>query len=370
MIIVHIINSLNKGGAEQVLKNLIISDNENEHLIYTLIDNGDLKNELKNKVKSIKNINPLLFLTNPFYFYKIINEIKNKKPDIIQSWMYHSNFISIFFKLFIKTKIIWNIRHGNIFKSQSKNFTKVIVVLCGFFSYFIPVKIIYCSDFSMKNHLKIFYDKKKSKIIHNGIDPKKFYKSNNIRIKVRKKLKIHDSSFIIGMIANWRKQKNHSLLFQSLKQINAEYKLILIGKGISLNNQNLIEELKKAGIYNKTKILDYFDDINEIYNLIDLTILTSFDESFPNVIAESMMSSTLCVSTNVGEVNEIINKYGWIINSFDKDIFCIKLKKIFKNFKNKKKWEENEKKAFNHINKNFNINIMVQNYVKFWKSYS
>jgi len=370
MIIVHIINSLNKGGAEQVLKNLILNDNKNEHLIYTLIDHGELKNELKSKVKFIRNINPLLFIINPFYYFKIIKEIRKTKPDIIQSWMYHSNFVTIFFKLFIKTKIIWNIRHGNIFKSQSKILTKLIVIFCSIFSYFVPVKIIYCSNFSMKNHIKIFYDKKKSIIIHNGIDSKKFYKNEKIKIKIRKKLNISNDYFIIGMIANWRKQKNHSLLIQSLKHIDFKYKLILIGKDINLKNKKLIDQLKNSGIFNKTIILDYCEDINEIYNLIDLTILTSLDESFPNVIAESMMSSTLCVTTNVGEVKKIISKYGWIVNSYDKYIFTRVLKKIFENFNDKDKWVKKQKLAFNHINNNFNINIMVKNYTKFWKSYS
>ena len=34
MKIIHIINSLNKGGAEQVLKNLILNDNLNYHYVY------------------------------------------------------------------------------------------------------------------------------------------------------------------------------------------------------------------------------------------------------------------------------------------------------------------------------------------------
>ena len=83
-----------------------------------------------------------------------------------------------------------------------------------------------------------------------------------------------------------------------------------------------------------------------------------------------MMSSTLCATTNVGEVNKIISNHGWIIKSFDKYIWKDKLNEIFEIYNDNDLWKQKEELAFNHINNNFNINIMVQNYIKFWKSCS
>ena len=161
MKIIHIINSLNKGGAEQVLKNLILNDNLNYHYIFTFIRFGDLEKELVSSTRQIKNINILSFFLNPIYFWELIREFKKIDPDIIQSWMYHSNFFTIFLKPFINTNIIWNIRHGNIFKSNSKLKTKIIVLVCAVFSHIIPKKIIYFLIFSKLNHEKILYNKNK-----------------------------------------------------------------------------------------------------------------------------------------------------------------------------------------------------------------
>ena len=48
--------------------------------------------------------------------------------------------------------------------------------------------------------------------------------------------------------------------------------------------------------------------------------------------------------------------------------------KLFNNiillYKDKEKWESKKKLAQIYITKIFNINLMVKNYTKFWKSYS
>ena len=64
----------------------------------------------------------------------------------------------------------------------------------------------------------------------------------------------------------------------------------------------------------------------EFYNGIDFLLLTSHSESFPNVIAESMLCSTPVLSSNAGCAKKIINSYGFVMKRNDRET-------IFKNLK-------------------------------------
>ena len=104
MKVVHIINSLKKGGAEGNLYRLCKFhkkkyNNKINITIITLINNGFYESGLKKKGINIYSLN--IDEKNKFFnlikkILKLRKLIKNQNPDIIQSWMYHSNFLTLF----------------------------------------------------------------------------------------------------------------------------------------------------------------------------------------------------------------------------------------------------------------------------------
>ena len=142
MKIIHIINSLNKGGAEGNLYRLTKFQkkkykNKIDIIIITLINNGFYEIELKKK--GIKIFSLDIKKENNFFdhFKKILKFrkfIKKQRPDIIQSWMYHSNFLTIFIQRVFHHKIFWNIRHTILNTKMSKKTTILVSKICALFS--------------------------------------------------------------------------------------------------------------------------------------------------------------------------------------------------------------------------------------------
>ena len=379
MKIVHIITSLNKGGAEGNLYRLCKFhkkkyQNKIDISVITLISKGFYENELKKvgiNVLSLK-INKTLNLFNTLKkILKFRAIIKKKNPDIIQSWMYHSNFITLFLPKIFYKKIFWNIRHTKLNLKFSKKLTILLSLVCGLFSKYVPKKIIYCSDISIRFHENYyFYSKKKTVLINNGFSNNTYYPSKNIRTKFRKKNKINNTDIVLGFAGRYVLEKNiNSLLIAFLKIIKKynNIKLYMVGKDINYSNHELKKNIFNLNIENNVFFLNEQKNLLEFYNGIDLLILPSLSESFPNVVAESMLCSTPVLSSDVGCSRQIIGNYGFIM---DKNDFLsisnhvIKIINIIHNKKNE--WKQFKKNSKIKIIQEFSEKKMADKYLKEW----
>lgn len=381
MKIIHIINSLKKGGAEGNLYRLCkFQKKKYKHkikiVIITLINRGFYDADLRKigvhiySLNISKKINFFNFIKKIIKFRKLI---KTLNPDVIQSWMYHSNFITLFIQKLFRNKLFWNIRHSELNLKISKKMTIFISILCGIFSRSVPKKIIYCSERSLKFHENNhFYCKNKTTLIYNGYSEKTYYPSQLIRSNFMKKNKIKKNDIILGFAGRYAKQKNiPSLLFvfsKITKKFNNIY-LYMAGKDINHQNRELVNNINYLKINNKIVMLNEQKNLLEFYNGIDLLLLTSISESFPNVIPEAMLCSTPVLSTNTGCSKKIIDKYGFIVDNDDKQSIFKSLNKIIEYYKlEKKKWRILKKKSRLHIKNNFSINNMSNNYLQNWIS--
>ena len=379
MKILHIINSLKKGGAEGNLYRLCkiqkkIYKDKIDITIITLMDKGFYENELKKRGVNIISLgidknNKILDLIKKILKFR--KYIKKTNPNIIQSWMYHSNFISVFIPKKSCSKIFWNIRHSELNFKISKKKTILLSIICGLLSRFVPNKIIYCSEKSINFHEgKHFYSKNKTKLIDNGYSDKTYYPSDNLRLNFRKKNKIKKTDIILGYAGRYAKQKNIGSLLAAFSKIVKNYDnlyLCMVGKEINLLNKELADFVLDLKIKQKIFFLDEQKDLLEFYNGIDLLLLTSHSESFPNVVAESMLCSTPVLSSNAGCSKKIIDKYGFVLKKNDYLSISKTLKKSINIFETqKKKWNFYKKNTRLQIKKNFSIKKMSDNYLKVW----
>ena len=195
MKILHIINSLKKGGAEGNLYRLCKFQkkkykNNIEISIITLIDNGYYEAELKKlgiKIFSLKISRKIKFFNLIKKLYILRGLIKIQNPDIIQSWMYHSNFVTLFLPRKFHNRLFWNVRHSELNTKISKKKTIFLSIICGLLK-IIPKKIIFCSEKSINFHNSHhFYSKNKAALVYNGFNDKSYFPSKHLRFKFRKK---------------------------------------------------------------------------------------------------------------------------------------------------------------------------------------
>ncbi len=368
MKIVHIITGLGDGGAEHTLFKICKYENKNKHVVISLKSPGkyfSLLNKLGIKVYCL-NIN--LFSIHKFFI--LINLLTSLKPDVVQTWLVHADFIGgIAARLAGIKKIIWNVRYSNFKIGKAKFTTILIVKILAKLSHVIPQSIIINSKRAKKIFVIKGYNKKKLKFIPNGFDlsilkPLKYQKK-----KFKKKNKIRNHLPIIGNVARYDKKKDHVNLIKALSLVrmkNINFICTLVGSNIDKNNKVLVAEIKKLNLLKNVKLLGQNDNISQVMNGLDIFVQSSsYGEGFPNVVAESMACGTPCVVTNVGDASLIVDKTGWIVPPNN----SIKLSKAIEKALNEigtNNWKKRCHKGRLRIKNNFNIIKMLKLYNSVW----
>ena len=371
--VLHIITGLGNGGAEAVLYRFVFNDYDNEHIVISLTAYGKYGVLIKeNKVPkySLFYNSFVGFISMPFRLYFLIIKIK---PQLIQTWMYHADFFGgLIGKIAGIKNIYWGI-HNSTLTTSSKLYTRIIVKLCGFLSYYVPSGIISCSEKSISVHINAGYDRTKFICVNNGYSSNEFFPDPLIRSEFRNKYKIKSGQFVIGMVARFDSQKDPDNFFSAIKffenHVQSDYTCVLVGPGMDNSNIELLELLKLKGIESKFLLLGQLNNINHVMNGIDLLVLSSrYGEAFPNVIAEAMLAETPCVTTDVGDSAILVSNFGWVAppsNSL-KLFECI-LESFYEFSNNQELWNIRKANCRSRIKLHFTIEKMISNYNLNWK---
>ena len=369
MRILHVINGLDDGGAEGVLYRICKYDKEHEHIVVSMQDFGKYGALLRSQVIEVRVLNISGLKTLPKAILEFRQILKETKPDLIQTWMYHANiFAGILTKIFYyKKPVFWNIRCTIMKLGEAGFVTYILTYLGSLLSYFIPDCIIVCADSIKSDHKQIGYKSSKIKIIENGFDLKHFNFSPKL---FKKKTNVSKTDVVVGVLGRFHPQKNHNLAIKSCSlaiKNGQDIKLYLAGSGMTTDEPLLKNLIGKYSMENFTRLFGALKDVRIFFNEIDVLLLPSrFGEGFPNVLAEAMASGIPCIATSIGDSKKIIGQTGWIVSTQKPKEIVSAFEEIIEMKKNNS-WLEMKTAARHQIDQNFSISKMITSYSKCWK---
>lgn len=322
MKIVHIIIGLNVGGAELMLQRLVLNSTKKgkfNHYVISLTDLGVIGPKLQAEGIKVYSLGIKSLSSLPLTFFKLKRIIKEIEPDVVQTWMYHSDLIGgLAAKSLGIENVIWGIRNTEL--NTKKNFSRqAILNICAKLSYSIPSQIACVANTAMYTHIKQGgYDASKMLVIPNGFDINKFKPNEIQRFELRDKLNIKSDELVIGNIGRFDPVKNHKNFIKaciSLLQKGYNFKVLLAGRDVDLNNPEISKLFKKNKLSKYFLFLGEIDDTPSFYNTIDVFCLCSYTEGFPNVLGEAMATGKVCLATDAGDAWVVIADKGFRIDS-------------------------------------------------------
>ncbi len=362
-IVLHIITGLGGGGAERVLYNLITHSQTNcfRYIVISLTNMGDYGEFLQARGIEVHCL--YLNKNSVLGIYRLYKLIKLISPDIIQTWLYHADLLGLVVgKLARVRNIIWNIRASVLPNNKGFYKTKLIRRLCRIVSS-LPAAIIYCAESARKEHHRIGYKNKQEVVINNGYDLDKFKYCELTRIEKRKKYGISEDDLIIGNIGRFDYTKNHELLLQVFSTVRkhiSSFKLVIVGKGIDINNTKLMEWIKVYALEDNILLLGPIPDVEYLYPMFDILVSSSRVEGFPNVIAEAMASQIPCIVTDAGDSAYIVGDTGTVVPVDSLSELSAAILKMLS--KNKVELFQKGVCARNRVADNFSLTSMVIKY--------
>jgi glycosyltransferase involved in cell wall biosynthesis len=372
MLILHVIAGLNNGGAEGVLHRLVVADRKNVHHVVSLSDEGSYGSRLasagivvdalhmQGRTGTVRSLSAL---------YRII---RTTAPDVVQTWMYHADLIGgVVARLAGIPTVVWGIRNCRLDVGQISSRTRRIARVCAAVSSWLPKQIVSCSEEAASVHAALGYDRNKIVVISNGYDLSRFAPDAAARNRLRTQWGLAEETFLLGMVARWDPQKDHANLVAALALVRAArpegWACVLAGPGMEEKNPMLMQLVSRHPLGDRIQLLGPRTDVPEVLNALDLHVLSSCGEAFPNALAEAMACAVPCVTTDVGDAVQIVGSTGWIVPPSNADLLARGITQAMTARRDETAWRERQQAARARIGEHFPLHLMVERFRAIWR---
>lgn len=310
--VLHIITGLNVGGAERTLHTLLtegLQDHFDNHVI-SLTDAGHYGPFLREAGVPVACLNMSPGRPRLGALQRLRRAIQEAQPDLVQGWMYHGNLAASVARRFAGhgTRLAWNIRTSREGAGTIKTSTNRMVRLGRWLSSG-PEAIIYNAARSRLQHEAEGYARSTGNVIPNGFDMSRWRPDAAMAVDLKEEFVLPRSTKLIGFVGRAHAAKDLANLFSAFSEVAArdtDCHLVCVGQGL---------EGLAPGDLDRSRVgfLGQRFDIEHILPEFDLFCLSSYVESFPNVLGEAMACGVPCVTTDVGDAADIVGETGWIV---------------------------------------------------------
>lgn len=324
MRILHLITRLGLGGAESQLLVLALAmrDQGHEIRVVTLVPGGENAEKLRRAGIQVDDLGMRQGRPMPWALIRLLRLLWKWRPDILQSWLYHADFLATLASYFSRVPVLsWNLRCSVLDPGDHSRLLFMIIRQLARWSGY-PDCIISNSIAGREFHRQMGYAPRCWQVIPNAIDTEKYQPSMQARQKLRSELGVPEDALLIALVARFHPMKDHGCFLRAVAPILAEHaklQVVLAGPDVDRETPELATLLENTGLdgHKRVHLLGARTDMPALQAAWDIAVSASYSEGFSNTIAEAMACGVPCVSTAVGDAQLLLGDTGRLVPAKD-----------------------------------------------------
>lgn len=374
--VLHVITGLGQGGAESVLWRLATyPDQAVEHVVVSLTDDGVYGERLRAAGVAVHTLGMPRGRITLGGFMALRRLIAQTKPQAVQTWMYHADLIGgVAARLAGVRAIAWGIRNSGAHLERSSRSARMVLRACAALSGILPRAIVCAAQNAAERHAAKGYRRDRMVVISNGYDLSRYAPDPAARERVRAQWGLAGDVPVIGCVARWDPLKDHANLLRAVAALvrdgrDAGLRCVLVGRGMTADNPDLMALVDKLNLRDLLVLAGPSDDVPAVMNGLDLHVLSSCAEGFPNVVAEAMACGIYCVATDVGDAAYIIGETGVVVPPEQPEALARGIEAGLREVASRGQGRAGEAGRA-RVLENFDLARMVQSYIAVWRRIS
>lgn len=320
--VAFVITGLSTGGAEVMLERLLYALSPSVvPLVISLSTAGEIGPRLRAHGIEVIALGMRPGLPSPAAVWRLARLLRRFRAEVVHTWMYHADLVGgIAARLAGIRAVMWGVHQSNLDPALNKRTTLWVMKLCAKVSSWLPACIACVAYRARDVHVAAGYAAARFVVIPNGFDLTHFRADGHARASVRAELGLGADVPLAGMISRFDPQKNHRGFVEALAALRERVpgvRALLAGSGVDTSNGALLRWMDEAGVRDACHLLGRRDDMPRLMAALDLLLLPSLGEAFPNVVGEAMACGVPCAVTDVGDAAEMVGALGRVVASGD-----------------------------------------------------
>lgn len=316
--VLHVITSLDRGGAEASLTRLIEAAGGVKHIAVVALSGGETPFSRRIEEAGVRvHFFGGLALRSIWPRWRSL--IADAQPDVVHAWLIHpALLVSI---LPSTLPFIIGVRHSLDDLTGEKRRSVAIIRLLAILGRRAS-RICYVSQASRQQHEAIGYPSDKGVVIPNGYDVQSLPVAPSGAKALRDHLALSQEVKLIGQVARHHPIKGHDLLLRAFANIAREQSdvhLVLMGAETDTVAGPLAVLTSELSIADRVHALGERNDVPLLLSGLDILVNPSRSEAFPNAVAEGMLAGLPCIASDVGDTATILGDHGLLVPQGDID---------------------------------------------------
>lgn len=343
MKILHVINSLEIGGAQRLLSDLIpiqiLQGNQVSVAVTSYVDNIFSRriSDAGGKILDIGTIS----IRNPFRLLKLRKIIKDY--DIIHVHLFPSLYFVAIASLGLNVRLCYT-EHSTSNRRRNKPILRPLEQLV-YKRYNRIISISEQTQSALQKWLR--RSGERFVVIYNGVDINKFSHSE----------KTTDRKSLI-MVSRFVAAKDQETVIKSLKYVDKDVILNLVGDGENLSH--CVEVAEKEGVADRVNFLGARSDVADLVSKSYIGIQSSNWEGFGLTAVEMMVACKPVIASDVDGLRQVVDGAGLIFKKGDAVDLAAKIKSLLDD---KDLYKSVAEKCRRRA-KEYDISIMAEKYIQ------